>query len=53
MPFFGGVVYNGEQLVPQGVIFVSYNLRLGVLGFLAHRNSAVEALPDMSDGKRS
>jgi para-nitrobenzyl esterase len=29
MPFFGGVVYSGEQLVPQGVIFVSYNLRLG------------------------
>jgi para-nitrobenzyl esterase len=33
---FGGVVYNGEKLVPQGVVFVSYNLRLGVLGFLAH-----------------
>jgi para-nitrobenzyl esterase len=24
------------QLVPRGVIFVSYNLRLGALGFLAH-----------------
>jgi len=35
-PPFGGVVYNGEQLVPQGVVFVSYNLRLGALGFLAH-----------------
>jgi para-nitrobenzyl esterase len=35
-PSFGGVVYNGEQLVPQGAIFVSYNLRLGALGFLAH-----------------
>jgi para-nitrobenzyl esterase len=33
---FGGVVYNGEQLVPEGVVFVSYNLRLGALGFLAH-----------------
>jgi para-nitrobenzyl esterase len=33
---FGRVVYNGEKLVPQGVVFVSYNLRLGVLGFLAH-----------------
>ncbi len=33
---FGGVVYNGEKLVPQGVVFVSYNLRLGALGFLAH-----------------
>jgi len=36
MSFFGGVTYNGVQLVPQGVIFVSYNLRLGALGFLAH-----------------
>jgi para-nitrobenzyl esterase len=35
-PGFGGVVYNGKQLVPQGVVFVSYNLRLGALGFLAH-----------------
>jgi para-nitrobenzyl esterase len=33
---FGGVVYNGEQMVPEGVIFVSYNLRLNALGFLAH-----------------
>jgi para-nitrobenzyl esterase len=33
---FGGVIYNGEQLAPQGVVFVSYNLRLGALGFLAH-----------------
>jgi para-nitrobenzyl esterase len=38
---FGGVKYNGEQLVPQNVIFVSYNLRLGALGFLAH--SALDA----------
>jgi para-nitrobenzyl esterase len=36
MSFFGGVTYNGVELVPQGVIFVSYNLRLGALGFLAH-----------------
>src|SRR5207244_12607089 len=34
--FFRAVVYNGEQLVPQGAVFVSYNLRLGALGFLAH-----------------
>jgi len=34
---FGGVSYDGETLVERGgVIFVSYNLRLGVLGFLAH-----------------
>jgi para-nitrobenzyl esterase len=35
-PAFGGVQYNGEELVPQGVVFVSYNLRLSALGFLAH-----------------
>jgi para-nitrobenzyl esterase len=35
-PGFGGVVYNGVELVPQGVVYVSYNPRLGVLGFLAH-----------------
>jgi para-nitrobenzyl esterase len=33
---FGGVTYSGGKFVPQGVVFVSYNLRLGVLGFLAH-----------------
>ena len=35
-PGYGGLTYSGEKLVPQGVVFVSYNLRLGVLGFLAH-----------------
>jgi para-nitrobenzyl esterase len=33
---FGGLTYSGEKLVPHGVVFASYNLRLGVLGFLAH-----------------
>jgi para-nitrobenzyl esterase len=33
---FGGVNYNGQQLVPEGVVFVSFNYRLGALGFLAH-----------------
>jgi para-nitrobenzyl esterase len=37
-----GVIYNGLQLVPQGVVFVSYNLRLGALGFLAHPALGVE-----------
>ena len=32
----GAVVFNGERLVLQGVVFVSYNARLGVLGYLAH-----------------
>ncbi len=35
-PGFGKVVYNGKALVPHDVIVVTYNLRLGVLGFLAH-----------------
>jgi para-nitrobenzyl esterase len=33
---FGGLSYSGAELVPAGVIVVSYNLRLGVLGFLTH-----------------
>jgi carboxylesterase type B len=33
---FGGIPYNGEQLVSQGVVFVSVNSRLGVFGFLSH-----------------
>lgn len=39
---FGGLTYNGANLVPQGVIFVSYNPRLGVLGFLAHSSLDAE-----------
>lgn len=35
-PGFGGVNYNGEQLVPEGVVYVSLNNRLGALGFLTH-----------------
>jgi para-nitrobenzyl esterase len=38
---FGGVGYN-EQLVPQGVVFVSVNSRLGVLGFLSHAALSAE-----------
>lgn len=34
---YGGVVYEGGLMVERGgVVFVTYNLRLGVLGFLAH-----------------
>jgi para-nitrobenzyl esterase len=34
---FGGIVYDGSRMVERGgVVFVTYNLRLGVLGFLAH-----------------
>jgi len=35
-PGFGGVNYNGKLAAPQGVIHVSFNNRLGALGFLAH-----------------
>lgn len=35
-PGFGGVNYNGEKLVPEGVVYVSFNARLGALGYLAH-----------------
>jgi len=38
---FGGVEYNGQKLAPEGVVFVTFNNRLGVLGFLAH--SALDA----------
>jgi para-nitrobenzyl esterase len=48
-PFFGGVAYNGEELVPQGMIFASYNLRLGALGFLAHPALGAER-PDKISG---
>lgn len=33
---FGGVNYNGGALTREGVVFVSFNYRLGALGFLAH-----------------
>jgi Carboxylesterase family len=51
-PIFGGVVYNGEQLVPQGVVFVSYNLCLGALGFLAHPALDAER-PEKTSGNYS
>jgi para-nitrobenzyl esterase len=33
---FGGVVYEGSQVTPKAIVLVTYNLRLGPLGFLAH-----------------
>ena len=32
----GMAVYSGEQVAQHGAIFVSFNYRLGILGFLAH-----------------
>ncbi|ARN22501.1 carboxylesterase/lipase family protein [Piscinibacter gummiphilus] len=31
---FGGVKYDGSRLAPEGAVFVSFNYRLGALGFL-------------------
>jgi len=41
---FGGVQYNGDRLVPEGVVFVSFNNRLGALGFLAHEAPGADRL---------
>lgn len=35
--------YNGEALAKYGVVFVSFNYRLGVFGFLAHPDLAAES----------
>ena len=32
----GRVIFNGARLVPERVILVTFNIRLGVLGFLTH-----------------
>ena len=45
---FGGVSYNGQQLVPEGVIHVSFNYRLGALGFLAHPALGAERADKLS-----
>ena len=35
--------YSGEALAEQGIIFVSFNYRLGVFGFLAHPELTAES----------
>jgi para-nitrobenzyl esterase len=52
-PIFGGLGYSGEKFVPQDVVFVSYNLRLGVLGFLAHPALDAEQPEKISGNYRS
>lgn len=47
-PVFGGVNYNGQQLVPEGVVYVSFNYRLGALGFLAHPALSAERADKVS-----
>lgn len=47
-PGFGGVSYNGDKLVPEGVVYVSFNFRLGALGFLAHPSLDAERAEKIS-----
>jgi len=35
--------YHGDGLAPRGVVFVSINYRLGVMGFMGHRGLAAES----------
>ncbi len=37
----GGVMYRGDELARRGVVVVTFNYRLGALGFLAHPDLAV------------
>ena len=36
-------VYDGEEMSKKGVVFVSINYRVGVLGFLAHPELSIES----------
>jgi para-nitrobenzyl esterase len=41
-------VYDGEGLARKGLVFVSFNYRVGVLGFLAHPELSKERTPNAS-----
>jgi len=40
-------MYPGDALARQGIVFVSFNYRLGLLGFFAHPALAREAPDDL------
>lgn len=42
-------VYDGEEMAKKGIIFVSFNYRVGVLGFLVHPELSRES-PDKVSG---
>jgi para-nitrobenzyl esterase len=42
-------VYDGEEMAKKGIIFVSINYRVGVLGFMAHPGLSSES-PDKASG---
>jgi para-nitrobenzyl esterase len=41
-------VYDGEEMAKKGIIFVSFNYRVGVLGFLAHPELSSESVSKVS-----
>jgi len=42
-------IYNGEKMAEKGVVFVTINYRLGILGFLAHPDLTEES-PNNASG---
>ncbi|TVZ15656.1 carboxylesterase/lipase family protein [Maribacter sp. MAR_2009_72] len=36
-------IYDGEELAKKGVVFVSFNYRVGILGFMAHPELTAES----------